>query len=878
MLIRFLNKFNFNMKINQLSKCAGIGVFFFFANLNAQSSEKIIKNFIKSDVSFRNNENAEFKILNEDNSASLKSNIVNVQQYYGTTPIYKSLAKAVIRDGQVFSFNNNFRKVNSNIVADKIDKSEAFSTALRFLDIQNTGFQLMDEKDGDLINLPDNKVASVRFYFEKNNSLIPAQLFFINQSKENKFYATLVSLTTGEILENNKMIDECSFEADHFSGKSSSEVANHLVAHFNNHTASKNQTKAATDASYSVFPFPIEAPTFGAKSTVTNPWDLTASPEGWHSNGTTNYTNTYGNNVLAYVDNNATNSAGFSPVSTTTGSLTFDFPFAEGTTLSAYDNRASAVTNLFYANNMIHDIMYKFGFTESTRNFQSNNFGKGGAGNDAVRAEAFDGSGYNNANFASGYEILNSNGSYSTQAPRMQMYLWNYGVTINRRLFYTDPALSTRPPVNTGSANFGRQLMEAGITGDIVIPPVANGCTAMAAGSLTGKIAMVNAITTGGCGYNIKAKTMQDAGAIGLIVHRTTSNTISNISVNNVTNVSIPSIMIPKDEGDFITSEITAGRTVNVNLKNLAVGYKNSSFDNGVMIHEYGHGISNRLTGQGYSCLTNLEQMGEGWSDFFALMLTNTPSYTSTTARGIGTYSTNSSTTSPGIRQYRYTTNMTVNPHTYADTNSTGGQPHAVGEIWATMLWDLHWAMAAKYGYNYDITSDANSGSAKTLQLVMDGLKLQPCNPDFISGRDAILQADQLAGGADNCLIWNVFAKRGLGLTASAGTASSITDQVEKFDVPEACIILGTEDIAKNKAFGIYPNPARGEFFIKTAPTVGNATVKVEILDLNGKLVKSLERKKNSSDAISTKGLVKGIYLVVITENGKSNAEKLIVE
>ena len=864
------------MKINQLSKCAGIGVFFLFANLNAQSSEKAIRNFIKTDVSFRSNESAEFKILNEDNSASLKSNIVNVQQYQGNTPIYKSLAKAVIRDGKVVSFNNNFQKVGSTIVADKIDKSEALATALRFLDIRETGLKLMDENDGALINLPDDKVASVRFYFQKNNSLIPAQLFFINQSKENKFFATLVSLTTGEILENNKMIDECSFDADHFTGESS-EVTNQLVAHFNSNRNSGNHTKAATDASYSVFPFPIEAPTFGAKSTVTNPWDLTASPEGWHSNGNSNYTNTYGNNVLAYIDNNASNSAGFSPVSTTTGSLTFDFPFAEGTTLSAYDNKASAVTNLFYANNMIHDIMYKFGFTESSRNFQSNNFGKGGSGNDAVRAEAFDGSGYNNANFASGYEILNSNGSYSTQAPRMQMYLWNYSVNVNKRLFYTDPVLATRPTVNTGSANYGKQLMEAGVTGDIVIPPVANGCTAMTAGSLTGKIALVNAITTGGCGYNIKAKTMQDAGAIGLIVHRTTSNTIANMSVSNVTNVSIPSIMIPKDEGDFITAEIAAGRTVNVNLKNLAVGYKNSSFDNGVMIHEYGHGISNRLTSQGYSCLTNLEQMGEGWSDFFSLMLTNTPGYTATTARGIGTYSTNTATTAGGIRQYRYTTDMSVNPHTYADTNTTGGQPHAVGEIWATMLWDLHWKMAEKYGYNYDITANANSGSAKTLQLVMDGLKLQPCNPDFISGRDAILQADQLAGGADNCLIWSVFAKRGLGFTASAGTAASITDQVEKFDVPEACI-LGTEDITKNKSFGIYPNPAKGEFFIKAAPTVGNATLKVEILDMNGKLIKSLERKKNSSDSISTKGLVKGTYLVVITENGKSNAEKLIVE
>ncbi|GGG50662.1 T9SS-dependent M36 family metallopeptidase [Epilithonimonas arachidiradicis] len=862
------------MKINQLSKSVGIGVFFLFANLNAQSNEKIIRNFINTDVSFKNKSGADFKIQNEDKSGSLNAEIVNIQQYYNNTPIYKSLAKAVIRDGKVLSLNNNFRQIgNNSIIADKIDKTEALSTALRSVDIKDTGFELLDEKNGDLINLPDNQVASIRFYFERNNSLIPAQLFFINQTKENKFYGILVSLTDGEILEKNNMIDECKFEDNHFAGDTDS-TSNHLLTHFNTSVTKKNQTKAATDASYNVFPFPVEAPTFGSRAIVTNPWDLTASPEGWHSNGTSNFSNTYGNNVLAYVDNNASNTAGFSPVSTTTGSLTFDFPFEESASLSAYDNRASAVTNLFYANNMIHDIMYKFGFTESTRNFQSNNFGKGGAGNDAVRAEAFDGSGYNNANFASGYEILNGNGSYTTQAPRMQMYLWNYSVPVKKRLFYTDPTLATRPTVNTGAANFGRPLMETGITGDIIIPSVASGCTALTAGSLTGKIAMVN---TTGCGYNIKAKTVQDAGAIGMIVHRTTSNSVTDMNVSNVTNVSIPSIMIPKDEGDFITAELTAGRAVNVNLKDLAVGYKNSSFDNGVMIHEYGHGVSNRLTGQGYSCLTNLEQMGEGWSDFFALMLTNTPSYTATTGRGIATYSVNTAPTALGIRSYRYTTDMSANPFTYGDTNTTGGQPHAVGQIWATMLWDLHWKMAEKYGYNYDVTADPNSGSAKTLQLVMDGLKLQPCNPNFVSGRDAILQADQLAGGADNCLIWNVFARRGLGVNASAGTASSITDQVENFDVPEACI-LATEDIAKNKAFGIYPNPAKGEFFIKTAPTVGNTTVKVEILDLNGKLVKSLERKKNSSDSISTKGLTRGTYLVVITENGKSNAEKLIVE
>lgn len=869
----------FYMKINQLSKCAGLGVFFLFANLNAQSSEKLIKNFINSDISFKANANADFKIINEDSSPSLKSNIVNAQQYYNNIPIYKALAKAVIKDGKIISFNNNFHQITNNIGVEKIDKSEALSSALRFLDIKENGFQLMDEKSGDQINLPDNKIASLHFYFQKENRLVPAQLFIINQSRENKSFMTLVSLENGEILDNNNMIIECKFDEDH-AANSSSVATNHILSHLNKTPSVSQQNLAATDATYNVFPFPIEAPTFGSRSLVTNPWDLDASPEGWHSSIASNYTDTRGNNVLAYIDNDATNNVnGFSPQSSSSGSLTFDFPFAEGTGLSAYQNKSSAVTNLFYANNIIHDIMYKFGFTEASRNFQTNNFGKGGIGNDAVRAEAFDGSGYNNANFNAGFEISQNN----LQAPRMQMFLWNYNVPLKQRLFYTDPALADRPAVNSANVFYGssggtgyyvgKNLMETGVTGNVAIPNVANGCSAIESGSLSGKIAL---ITYSGCTFDTKVRNAQNAGAVGVIFHRTISS-VADQYVATAADIHIPAIILGNAESTFITNEIGAGNTINVTLKDLGVGYKNSSFDNGIMIHEYGHGISNRLTGQGYSCLNNLEQMGEGWSDFFALMLTNTAAYNENTARGIGTYSVNSAPTAGGIRQYRYTYDMTVNPHTYADTNSTGGQPHAVGEIWATMLWDLHWKMAEKYGYNYDVTANPNSGSAKTLQLVMDGLKLQPCNPNFVSGRDAILQADLLAGGADNCLIWNVFARRGLGLNASAGSATNITDQVQNFEVPVGCV-LATDDILKNKGYGIYPNPAKGEFFIKAAPTVGNVSIKVELLDLTGKLVKSVERNKNSAEAISTRGLSKGTYLVVITENGKSTAQKLIVE
>ena len=57
------------------------------------------------------------------------------------------------------------------------------------------------------------------------------------------------------------------------------------------------------------------------------------------------------------------------------------------------------MSNLYFANNRIHDMLYRYGFDEASGNFQVNNYGHGGAGTDAVNAEAQDGAGINNANF-----------------------------------------------------------------------------------------------------------------------------------------------------------------------------------------------------------------------------------------------------------------------------------------------------------------------------------------------------------------------------------------------------------------------------------------------------------------------------------------------
>lgn len=608
---------------------------------------------------------------------------------------------------------------------------------------------------------------------------------------------------------------------------------------------------------------------------VNNPWILTASPEGWHYDGTTRYTSTRGNNVHAYEDASASNLVGFSPDGGTTRN--FDFPFsinADPTT-----NQSSSITNLFYLNNRIHDIFYMFGFTPAARNFQATNFGLGGEGNDYVLAEAQDGEDTDNANFASP-----SDGT----KPRMQMYLWT---AYNRQFFYNAPTAAVpRQPAN-GTAVFGNPLDATGVTGNVQLSSVLDGCTALPAGSLTGKIGLVE---RGTCNFTIKTKNLQNAGATAAIIYNNTANgnTIGNMSGTDTT-ITIPSVLITNTEGEYIKSQLAANTLVNVTLKDdpAASVTPDGSFDNGIVIHEYGHGISNRLTGTGSGCLnftSDKEQMGEGWSDFFAIMLTNKAGDNASVGRGIGTYAVGQSITGGGIRPAKYSPDFTVNNYTYNNTNgmeytNTSGQlvtdVHSIGFVWATMLWDLHWQYVAKYGYASDVTSNTTNGSSRVLQLVTDALKLQVCNPSFVEGRNAILAAElNTTGGADRCMIWRTFAKRGLGLNASAGLKTNINDQVEDYNVPADCVLSTNETSSvKDNAISIYPNPATNEFFINFPKnTLGK--VNIEIYDMSGKLVSSENKiSPDSKKAISTGSLLNGTYLVKVSGLGIDATSKVII-
>lgn len=353
----------------------------------------------------------------------------------------------------------------------------------------------------------------------------------------------------------------------------------------------------------------IESPTAGARQLVSFVGDTVINTAaGWMGTSTV----TTGNNVEAYLDTDANNApdnnngSGLSTGHASAANQDFTFPFS--TAVDPRTQQAAVVTNLFYYNNVMHDFSYGLGFTETAGNFQTNNYSRGGLGADSVRAEAQDGSGTDNANFATPPD---------GQRPRMQQYLF----------------ISPNPD-------------------------------------------------------------------------------------------------------------------------------RDSSIDADVVFHEYGHGISNRLIGNGSTALQGTQSgaMGEGWSDYWAITLNGNGA--------VGEYVMNNTA---GIRRAAYTVPANTVHDSYADVCVGGCQVHRDGEVWAATLWDLRTQL----------------GATITNNIVLNGMKFTPNRPSFLNARDGILQADQnLNGGANRCAIWTVFARHGMGLSAVGNDGTTHTAAT---DLPSDC-------------------------------------------------------------------------------------------
>ena len=604
---------------------------------------------------------------------------------------------------------------------------------------------------------------------------------------------------------------------------------------------------------------------------------------------------TRGNNVAAY-DDNVTTATGNGNVSSSTNSpdgganRDFDFPFNQ--TLGARDpgNLAAGITNLFYWNNMLHDVMMSKGFDEVSGNFQYKNITGLGAGNDYVRAESQDGSGRNNANFSTPPDGTSG---------RMQMYLFD---NTGANTLTVTGAPAAAGGYRFATVAFGPRLTKKPVAGKLVLVNDGvsddggdHGCASpfVNAAAVAGNVAFIQ---RGGCPqlttlnprannqFAPKVKRAQANGASAVIVFDSlgTTTNLTNFGGADTVGIRIPAIFISGADGFKLRAALLAGATLNVSA---ALGPDfDGSFDNGVVSHEFGHGISNRLTGGGSAnCLNSAngnQTMGEGWSDFFALWMTTKPGDDGSASRYVATYDTGEAyDVGPGFRAKPYSTNFTRNNYTYAQLGTTTGkyqETHDVGEVWATVLWDLNWQFIYRYGYNPDFYA-ATGGNNKALKLVLDGCKLQVCQPGFLDGRDALLRADSLTNRAANAaLIWSVFARRGMGFSAVQGDrvngAPRVTGIVPAFNLPpgtQAVTLASKNGAAKGEALEAYPNPTQNLLTVRTQ-LGSTAPMQVDMLDLLGKSVlRSVSvpagQMQQRGVELNTSHLASGIYLVRVT-------------
>ncbi|KAJ7436197.1 Fungalysin metallopeptidase-domain-containing protein [Mycena latifolia] len=232
------------------------------------------------------------------------------------------------------------------------------------------------------------------------------------------------------------------------------------------------------------------------------------------------------------------------------------------------------------------------------------------------------------------------------------------------------------------------------------------------------------------------------------------------------------------DNANFATPPDGQSGQMNMYLWDITDPMRDGALENDIVVHETTHGITNRMTGGGTGrCLQIVESggLGEGWSDAMA-------DWTEQVSAPISDFTLGSYVNGGvGIRSKPYSTNSTINPYTYS-TLLELGEVHDIGEVWANMLHNVHAALVDAHGLSKTARTDpsGSKGNVIFLHLFIDALALQPCQPDFLQARDAIIQADHNRyAGSNKCLLWKAFASRGLGFNA--------VDYTDDFSVPSGC-------------------------------------------------------------------------------------------
>jgi hypothetical protein len=486
--------------------------------------------------------------------------------------------------------------------------------------------------------------------------------------------------------------------------------------------------------------FPI-SPRAGSQAVVQGTAaDTTASPGGWLAAGPQNSINIAGNNVHSYLDAKSNNAPDAGGIAVIDGNFLMSANLQQEP--STPTNRDVSVQNLFYLNNHVHDILYQHGFTEAAGNFQENNFNRGGLASDSVNAEAQDGRGENNANFATPADGSN---------PRMQMYLFT-GVGTHEVVVTTPTTVEER--YKAILADFGSSLRKP-LSGAVVTPADGGGasatdaCEPLPAAVVSGKIVVAD---RGNCTFAVKAANAQAAGAIGLLIANNTGGTdIAGLGGDD-RSITIAVLMIGQLDGAELKN--STGAQATLQKAPTPPLHVDASLDSDVVFHEYGHGLTWRMIGGMSGAIAGA--LGEGAADVVAILMNGDDR--------VGEYAASSS---GGIRRAPYTDY----PNTYATI--TGTEVHDDGELYAAIMWRLAELMGA-----------TEAARTQLLTYFVDAMNYIPQTPSYEDMRSGLLQA---VPPALNCTVWNAFAFYGVGEGSRAAITRAGVTTTPSFTVPAAC-------------------------------------------------------------------------------------------
>jgi len=396
----------------------------FLTRPSSAKRSDILKTFLDENaelVGARSSQIDDLKVFADYTNPDGNLSFVELNQEINGIPVFRGEVKAgFTKRGEMIRVINNFAPGldHSSLSTDFGDPLAAVKAAAR--SVHSDGANLDLRKNADASNelktvfgTGDWATTAEKMYFPTEPGVaVPSWRVLI--SNPNNAYYIIVDAQAGTLLWRKDLTDDQTQAANYGVYVNPNSMIN--VAHnpfpFSPGPLSPNGMQGAA----------IQRVTI---TRVGNEPPYQFNNNGWITN---NRIQTDGNNVQAGLDRDGVDGIDqtseafsqnrnfvytYSPLDPNTD--TGEDPVPATQTYPGSQFQQGSVTQLFYICNRFHDEAYLLGFTEQARNFQNDNFGRGGAAFDRVSAEGQDSTSINNANF-----MTPADGGRG----KMQMYLW----------------------------------------------------------------------------------------------------------------------------------------------------------------------------------------------------------------------------------------------------------------------------------------------------------------------------------------------------------------------------------------------------------------------------------------------------------------------